>query len=127
MKGRLRPDGACPVGFQRINELYPISAKAMKGLYDEQKKYIRNFKKAILMVAGAAVQKLMMTIDKEQEVLMKIADMAIDTFHAESSLLRLMKLTEKNGEENVAVLKDIVDCFYLMMPQTALTNMVKMP
>ena len=33
------------------------------------------------MVAGSAVQKLMMNIDKEQEVLMHIADMAIDTFH----------------------------------------------
>jgi alkylation response protein AidB-like acyl-CoA dehydrogenase len=79
--------------------------------FSEQKKYILNFKKAILMVAGAAVQKLMMNIDKEQEILMHIADMAIDTFLAESCLLRLIKLTEKNGEANVAVLKDIVDCF----------------
>lgn len=79
--------------------------------FSEQKKYILNFKKAILMVAGAAVQKLMMNIDKEQEILMHIADMAIDTFLAESCLLRLIKLTEKNDEANVAVLKDIVDCF----------------
>lgn len=80
-----------------------------EALYSEQKKYVINFKKAILMVAGAAVQKLMMNLDKEQEVLMHIADMAIDTFMAESCLLRLMKLTEKNGEANVAVQKDIVD------------------
>ncbi len=82
-----------------------------EGLYSEQKKYITNFKKAILMVAGAAVQKLMMNIDKEQEVLMHIADMAIDTYVAESSLLRLMKLTEKNGEKNVSLQKDIVESF----------------
>jgi alkylation response protein AidB-like acyl-CoA dehydrogenase len=81
------------------------------GLYDEQKKYISNFKKAILMVAGAAVQKLMMNIDREQEILMNIADMAIDTFHAESALLRLMKLTEKNGDENLSLQKDIVQSF----------------
>lgn len=79
--------------------------------FSEEKKYIINFKKAILMVAGAAVQKLMMNIDKEQEILMHIADMAIDTFLAESCLLRLIKLTEKNGEASVAVLKDMVDCF----------------
>ena len=61
-------------------------------------KYINNFKKAILMTAGAAVQKLMMSLDKEQEILMNIADMAIETFHAESALLRVMKLAQLHGE-----------------------------
>ena len=46
-------------------------------------------------IAGAAVQKLMMKIEKEQEVLMNIADMAIETFDAESVLLRVMKLVDK--------------------------------
>src|SRR5215469_1664013 len=89
----------------------PDSNNDDESLYSEQKKYISNFKKAILMVAGAAVQKLMMNLDKEQEVLMHIADMAIDTYVAESSLLRLMKLTEKNGEAGVSLQKDIVESF----------------
>lgn len=57
-----------------------------------ERKAIANFKKAILMCAGAAVQKLMMKIEQEQEVLMYLADMLIDTFMAESMLLRSMKL-----------------------------------
>ncbi|WP_153797818.1 acyl-CoA dehydrogenase family protein [Foetidibacter luteolus] len=65
--------------------------------FAKEKKYIINFKKAILMVAGAAVQKLMMQLEKEQEVLMHIADMAIETYHAESALLRAIKLTESLG------------------------------
>jgi alkylation response protein AidB-like acyl-CoA dehydrogenase len=66
--------------------------------FSKERKLVANFKKAILMVAGAAVQKLMMKIDTEQEVLMNIADMAIETFNAESVLLRVMKMTEKGGE-----------------------------
>jgi len=63
-------------------------------------KTIANMKKSILMVAGAAVQKLMATLSKEQEIIMNIADMAIKTFVAESMLLRIMKSVEKTGEEN---------------------------
>jgi alkylation response protein AidB-like acyl-CoA dehydrogenase len=61
-------------------------------------KAIANFKKAILMCAGAAVQKLMMKIEHEQEILMDLADMLIDTFQAESALLRAIKM-QQNGNE----------------------------
>jgi hypothetical protein len=77
-------------------------------LFQKKKKYIANFKKCILMVAGAAVQKLMMSLNKEQEILMNIADMSIITFHAESALLRLEKLATLKGEAATVVQADIV-------------------
>ena len=55
------------------------------------------------MTAGAAVQKLMMKIEHEQEILMNIADMAIETFNAESALLRAMKLADQKGEEAMPI------------------------
>ncbi|RFM30391.1 acyl-CoA dehydrogenase family protein [Deminuibacter soli] len=66
--------------------------------FAKERRYIANFKKAILLTAGAAVQKLMMNIDKEQELLMNLADMAIEIYHAESALLRVMKLVDRSGE-----------------------------
>jgi alkylation response protein AidB-like acyl-CoA dehydrogenase len=72
---------------------------------------IDNFKKCILMVAGAAVQKLMMTLSKEQEILMNIADMSIVTYHAESALLRLEKLSKSKSEAELAVQTAIVKTY----------------
>jgi alkylation response protein AidB-like acyl-CoA dehydrogenase len=66
----------------------------------EEKNVIAQFKKAILLTAGAAVQKLMMTLDKEQEILMNCADMIIDCYIAESILLRVEKRIVKQGEAN---------------------------
>jgi alkylation response protein AidB-like acyl-CoA dehydrogenase len=76
--------------------------------FANEKKLVANLKKAILMTAGAAVQKLMMKIDSEQEVLMNIADMAIETFNAESVLLRVMRMVDQKGEANSQVYLDIM-------------------
>ncbi|MES2650620.1 MAG: acyl-CoA dehydrogenase family protein [Bacteroidota bacterium] len=64
-----------------------------------EKKIIANLKKATLMVAGAAVQKLMMSLSKEQEILMNIADMASYVYVAESAMLRTEKLVSLRGED----------------------------
>jgi hypothetical protein len=77
-------------------------------LFSKEKKLVANLKKSILMVAGAAVQKLMMKIENEQEVLMNLADMAIETFNAESVLLRVMKMTDKLGEAACQLYFDIM-------------------
>jgi len=79
--------------------------------FAKERKYIANFKKAILMVAGAAVQKLMMQLDKEQEVLMNIADMSIEVFNAESALLRVMKLTQTKGETASSIQADMMHAY----------------
>ncbi len=77
-------------------------------LFSREKKYVANFKKAVLMVAGSAVQKLMMQLGKEQEILMNLADMIIETYISESIQLRVEKLVEIKGEEACKVQLDMM-------------------
>jgi len=79
--------------------------------YSKEKKVIQNFKKAILMTAGAAVQKLMTKLESEQEILMNIADMTITTFVAESALLRAWKLSDQRGEAGASFELDMMRTF----------------
>ena len=79
--------------------------------FAKERKTIVNMKKCILMVAGAAVQKLMMKLNDEQEILMNIADMAIETFEAESVLLRVIKMADKQGEAASQMQIDIMRCY----------------
>lgn len=72
-----------------------------------EKKVIANLKKAGLLVAGAAVQKLMMSLSKEQEILMNIADIIGYVYVAESVLLRAEKLYHTKGEEAAALATDM--------------------
>ncbi len=107
MKGKL--DLMTPaMNVQKELMSIPDFGNEDEGVFAKDIKYINNFKKAILMVAGAAVQKLMMSLDKEQEVLMNIADMSIETYHAESALLRVMKLVEKQGEAATSIQIDMM-------------------
>ena len=98
MKGKLDLMGPATAVAKELMSI-PEFGNEEETAFSAELKSIRQLKKAILLVAGAAVQKLMMTLEKEQEILMNIADMAILTFHAESALLRVMKM--KDGENSV--------------------------
>jgi len=85
----------------------PNMGESDNSLFAAEKKAIAGLKKAILMVAGTAVQKYTTTLAKEQEVLTNIADMAIKTYVAESTLLRVEKETFVKGEEALSRELDI--------------------
>jgi hypothetical protein len=90
-------------------------------LFAAEKKTLKNLKKAGLMIAGSAVQKLMMSLAKEQEILMNIADIIGAVYVAESTILRVEKLVKARGEEAVQgqldmmriYLQEAVDSVYL--------------
>ena len=107
MHGRLDLMGPA-MSVQKELMSIPDFGDADDAPFAREKKEIANLKKAILMIAGAAVQKLMMKLDSEQEILMNIADMAIETFNAESLLLRVMKITDQRGESAALLYNDIL-------------------
>ena len=110
MKGQLDLMGPA-MGVQKELMSIPDFGDEDDAPFAKEHKAIANFKKCILMVAGAAVQKLMMTLSKEQEILMNIADMSIITYHAESALLRLEKLSKTKSEAELAVQTAIVKTY----------------
>jgi len=96
LKGRLNLLGPAMAIQKELTSIPDFSTDDAP--FAEDLKYIANFKKAILMCAGGAVQKLQAKLENEQEVLMNIADMAIDTFQAESCLLRAIKMKNAGNE-----------------------------
>ena len=99
MKGELNLMGPAQNVVKELMSV-PDFGSAPEGLLAAESETIKNFKKAILLVAGGAVQKLMMKLGEEQEVVMNIADMAILTYAAESVLLRVKKLAEEKGDSS---------------------------
>jgi alkylation response protein AidB-like acyl-CoA dehydrogenase len=92
------------------NELtgIPEMSPPPSDVFEAHLAYVRNLKKSILMVAGAAAQKLMMTLAKEQEILMNIADMTIWTYTIESTVLRVQKLAQMRGSEDAVELQKAI-------------------
>ena len=90
----------------------PEAGEEIEGVFTNEYKYLEGYKKAILMIAGSAVQKLMQTLSKEQEVLMNVADIAILIYQAESVLLRVDKMIQAKGEAASEAQIAIVKTFF---------------
>ncbi len=107
MKGELDLMGPAQAVAAELMSI-PDFGEEDESLFAAEKKILKNLKKAGLMVAGSAVQKLMMSLAKEQEILMNIADIIGYVYVAESTLLRVEKLVQSRGEEAVQGQLDIM-------------------
>jgi alkylation response protein AidB-like acyl-CoA dehydrogenase len=70
-------------------------------LFAEEKEMLTKLKKAFLMVAGGAVQKYGPDLEGHQQLLMAAADILIQIYMAESTVLRTEKLAKKMGDLHV--------------------------
>jgi alkylation response protein AidB-like acyl-CoA dehydrogenase len=95
------------------NELLTLRPKieADDGKLTLQNEMVEMSKKIGLLVAGAAVQKYMMKLAEEQEILGAISDIVIEVFAMESALLRAVKTAEKFGDEKSQIQKAMVKVY----------------
>jgi alkylation response protein AidB-like acyl-CoA dehydrogenase len=88
-----------------------FSGTSSDDYFAAEKKTLANVRKAILMTAGAAVQKFMQELDKQQEIIMCVSDMLIELFACESALLRTERLINVQGEEASALQIDMTKVY----------------
>jgi alkylation response protein AidB-like acyl-CoA dehydrogenase len=86
-------------------------ALSVTSYFDYYQKVIENFKKTVLLIMSRAYETLGKQYSQEQEVMMNISDMLIQTYAAESLELRVKKLEQLRGEEQTKIYRDILDAF----------------
>ncbi|MEM6261716.1 MAG: acyl-CoA dehydrogenase family protein [Bacteroidota bacterium] len=100
MKGELDLLGPAMAVAKELMSM-PSFGSEYSGLFADEKEVLKKLKKAILMVAGKAAQDLGPKLNDEQELLMNLADMAIEAYVVESAILRVEKLAGMRGESAV--------------------------
>jgi alkylation response protein AidB-like acyl-CoA dehydrogenase len=101
--------------FGKAEEIYTSLDKITDGkiagenYYDEKLRYIKNFKKAILILIQGASKIFEKSLVNEQEVLNNISVMIMETYVTESSALRVQKMESLKGKDAVALYRDILD------------------
>lgn len=81
------------------------------GVFAAEYKALKGAKKAALITAGAAFQKLMQKMKEEQEIVMDIADILFEVFTMESILLRTEKIIASKGEAEAAAYIDMTKVY----------------
>ena len=87
------------------------SMEQPEGPYGQEVKAVAEFKKILLMVAGAAGKMQMegqLNLKTEQEIVMNLANILIDVFQAESTLLRVQKLATMDDKPQAQEVYDAI-------------------
>jgi acyl-CoA dehydrogenase-like protein len=99
MKGQLALIPAAQKLADEALSLGPTDAPAEEGPLAEETRLVEGVKKTALLVAGSAVQKYMMGLEKEQEIIGAMSNLVMEAYVAESALLRAQKKMERGPGE----------------------------
>lgn len=99
MKGHVDLLGPATAVGEELMGIPSFDTPDYSKLFAEEKDIIKRLKKVFLMVAGSAVQKFGPDLESHQQLLMAAADILIEVYMAESTLLRTEKNTKRFGED----------------------------
>lgn len=109
MKGELDLLGPATAVGKEILSIPEFGQSDDDEIFASEKKVIKNLKKVALMIAGSAVQKFMMKLSHEQEILMNVADIITEVYVAESAFLRVEKLL--SAQKDAGLQTDIAQVY----------------
>tara|TARA_B110000977_G_scaffold198998_1_gene285200 strand:+ start:7624 stop:9432 length:1809 start_codon:yes stop_codon:yes gene_type:complete len=99
MKGHVDLLGPATAVGEELMGIPSFDTPDYSTLFAEEKDIIKRLKKVFLMVAGSAVQKFGPDLESHQQLLMAAADILIEVYMAESTLLRTEKNAKRFGED----------------------------
>ncbi|MFZ0821938.1 MAG: acyl-CoA dehydrogenase family protein [Candidatus Acidiferrales bacterium] len=89
----------------------PSTPETSDGLLAEEARVVTNSKKIFLQAAGGAVQKFREKLADEQELVAALANIVMEIYAMESSLLRAQKSAATRGEQASSVMLDAARAF----------------
>ncbi|MBG49586.1 MAG: acyl-CoA dehydrogenase [Pseudozobellia sp.] len=102
MKGHVDLLGPATAVADELMGIPSFDTPDFSELFSEEKDLLARLKKVFLMVAGSAVQKFGPELEQHQQLMLAAADILIEVYMAESTLLRTEKNAKRFGEENQA-------------------------
>ncbi len=102
-----------PAAMKLADEILagPSFEDAPEGVLADEARIIANAKKMFLQAAGGALQKYREKLAEEQELIAALANIVMEIYAMESSLLRAQKAAATKGEAAAAVLIDAARVF----------------
>lgn len=100
MKGHVDLLGPATAVGEELMGIPSFETPDFSELLSEEKDLITRLKKVFLMVAGSAVQKFGPELEKHQQLMLAAADILIEIYMAESSVLRTEKNARRSREES---------------------------
>ena len=99
LKGHVDLLGPATAVGEELMGIPSFDAPDFAELFAEEKDLVARLKKVFLMVAGSAVQKFGPELEKHQQLMLAAADILIEIYMAESTILRTEKNAKRFGEE----------------------------
>jgi alkylation response protein AidB-like acyl-CoA dehydrogenase len=103
MKGHVDLLGPATAVGEELMGIPSFDTPDFSELFAEEKDLIARLKKVFLMIAGSAVQKFGPDLEAHQQILLAAADILIEIYMAESTLLRTEKNAKRSGKESQAI------------------------